>query len=575
MISGMAAVLPRNTEVGDQLELLADMLELEGEQAFRVLAYRRAAQRVNETGGSIAQLALDGRAKELPGIGTTIQDKIVQIVEKGEIEALTRRRQRIPADVVAFMRLPGLGPKTARRIWLELGVSTLADLRAAAEQERLRTLTGLGPKVEENVLRALKEQAKPQAPARPLLGAGLPAVLAVVAALREHPAAEQVSEAGSARRRRETFRDLDVIATATDARALIDAFTSFDWVVEVVARGGTKATVISQDGLRFDLRVVPPECYGNLLQHFTGSKNHNVAMREEAQRRGLSISEYGITEVESGEVHTFPTEEELYAWLGYEFIPPELREDAGELEAARNGTLPKLVELRDLRGDLHTHTHWSADGKNTLEQMVLAAIERGYQYYAITDHSHYLREGKLDAQRAEIEALRERVAPFTILHGVEVNIKADATLDLADEQLATLDWVVASVHAAREKNPLERVFAAMENPYVDCIGHLTGRRINTRGPVDIDLDRVYEKALETGTFLELNSQPDRLDLRDAHARAAREAGLKLVVNSDGHEIAAQNYVEFGIGQARRAWCTKADILNTRTWKQIEKLRKKR
>jgi DNA polymerase (family X) len=325
----VAATLPRNAEVVEQLDLLADMLELEGEQAFRVLAYRRAAQRVRETGGSIAQLALDGRAKELPGIGTTIQDKIVQIVEQGEIEAVAKRRQRIPPDVVMFMRLPGLGPKTARRIWQDLGVSTLVELRQAAEQERLRTLTGLGPKIEENVLRALREQAKPKAPARPLLGVGLPAVLDVVAALRAHPAAEQVSEAGSVRRRRETFRDLDIIATATDAQALIGAFTGFDWVVEVVARGGTKATVISHGGLRFDLRVVPPECYGNLLQHFTGSKDHNVAMREEAVRRGLSISEYGIAEVESGEVHTFRTENELYGWLGYQFIPPELRGQHG------------------------------------------------------------------------------------------------------------------------------------------------------------------------------------------------------------------------------------------------------
>jgi DNA polymerase (family 10) len=231
--------------------------------------------------------------------------------------------------------------------------------------------------------------------------------------------------------------------------------------------------------------------------------------------------------------------------------------------------------VSDLRGDMHTHTHWSADGKNTLEEMVRSAIARGYEYYAITDHSHYLREERLEAQAGEIAALQEAVAPFRILRGVEVNIKADGTLDLPDEQLATLDWVMASVHAVRQKNPLERVFAAMENPYVDCIGHLTGRKLNKRPPVEIDLERVIEKALETKTFLELNSQPDRLDVRDVHARAAREAGLKLVVNSDGHEIAAQDYVEFGIGQARRAWLTKADVVNTRTWKQIERIRKRR
>jgi DNA polymerase (family 10) len=556
--------------VGEQLELLADMLELEGEQAFRVLAYRRAAQRVRETGGSIAQLALAGRAKELQGIGKTIEEKIVQIVEKGEIEAVTKRRLRIPPDVVLFMRLPGLGPKTARRIWLELGVSTVTELRAAAEQERLRTLAGLGPKIEENVLRALKEQAKPKAPARPLLGLGLPAVLAVVDALRAHPAAEQVSEAGSVRRRRETFRDLDIIATATDAKALIAAFTGFDWVAEVVAKGGTKATVISHDGLRFDLRVVPPECYGNLLQHFTGSKDHNVAMREEAVRRGLSISEYGVTEVESGEVHTFATEEELYDRLGYQFIPPELRENAGELEAARRHELPVLVEESHLRGDLHAHTTWSADGRSTMEEMALAAKERGYSYLAITDHSHYLREGKLEAQAKELAALNARLKPFRLLHGVEVNIRANGTLDVPDEQLAALDWVVASIHAAFSNTPTERVIAAMENPNVDCIGHLTGRKINRRGPMDIDLERVFAAAVETGTALEINSQPDRLDLRDADARLAGARGVRIVVSTDAHSTAALGYAPLGIGQARRAWLTKEQVVNTRPWSRVKK-----
>jgi DNA polymerase (family 10) len=562
--------LPRNAEVIEQIELLADMLELEGTEAFRVLAYRRAAQRIGEAGGSIAQLALDGKAKQLQGIGKTIEEKIVQIVEKGEIEALTKRRERIPPDVVAFMRLPGLGPKTARRIWLELDVTTLAGLQEAAEQQRLRTLTGLGPKVEENVLEALKERAKPKTPARPLLGQGLPAVLAAVEALSAHPAAEQVSEAGSVRRRRETFRDLDIIATATDAKALIDAFVGSDWVADVAAKGGTKATVISHEGLRFDLRVVPPECYGNLLQHFTGSKGHNVAMREEAQRRGLSISEYGITEVDSGEVHTFTSEEELYEWLGYQFVPPELREAAGELEAARRGELPELVEESDLRGDLHSHTTWSSDGKNTMEEMALAAKARGYSYLAVTDHSHYLRDGRLEAQAEELAALNERLKPFRLLHGVEVNIRANGTLDVPDETLASLDWVVASIHAAFSTTPTERVLTTMENPHVDVIGHLTGRKINKRAPMDVDLERVFAKALETGTAVEINSQPDRLDLRDADARLAGERGVRIVVSTDAHSVGALGYATLGIGQARRAWLTKEQIVNTRPWSKVKK-----
>jgi DNA polymerase (family 10) len=561
--------LPRNQEVIDQLELLGDMLELEGTEAFRVLAYRRAAQRIKETGGSIAQLALDGKAKELQGIGKTIEEKIVQIVETGEIEAVTRRRDRIPPDVITFMHLPGLGPKTARRIWQELGITTVAELRAAAEQERLRTLTGLGPKVEENILKALKERTKPKAPTRPLLGYGLPAVLAVAEELRANPAAERVSEAGSVRRRRETFRDLDLIATATDAGALIDAFTGADWVAEVAAKGGTKATVISQEGFRFDLRVVPPECYGNLLQHFTGSKNHNVAMREQAVKQGLSISEYGVTEVESGEVHAFADESDLYEFLGYQYIPPELRENAGELEAARRGELPVLVEERDLRGDLHSHTTWSADGRSTMEEMALAAKARGYSYLAVTDHSHYLREGRLAAQAKELAALNAKLKPFRLLHGVEVNIRANGTLDVPDETLAGLDWVVASIHAAFGTDPTERVIAAMENPNVDVIGHLTGRKINKRAPMDIDLERVFSAAVETGTALEINSQPDRLDLRDADARLAGECGVRIVISTDAHSTGALGYAPLGIGMARRAWLTKDQIVNTRPWSKVK------
>jgi DNA polymerase (family 10) len=570
----VATTLPRNADVAEQLELLADLLEIEGQAAFRVLAYRRAAARVRETGGPVAQLALDGKAKALPGIGATIQDKIVQIVETGEIEALAKRRKTIPPEVVEFLRIPGLGPKTVRKIWQELGVSTLAELKEAARAQRLRTLPGLGAKLEENVLKSVGRKRKAEGPPRTLLGQALPALLAVVDVLREHPASVQVCEAGSARRRKETVRDLDIIATASDPAALTDYFTKLGWVAEVAAKGPTKATVVSHEGFRFDLRVVPPECYGNLLQHFTGSKEHNLALREDAVRRGLSVSEYGITEVESGDVFTTQDEAELYERLGYAYIPPELRENAGELEAARKGALPELVELGQLRGDLHTHSHWSADGKNTLEEMVEAARARGYAYYAITDHSHYLREARLDAQAKEIDALAERVKPLRLLKGIEVNIRADGTLDVPDEVLAEHDWVVASIHTAFDREPTARVLATMENPHVHCIGHLTGRKLSRRGPMDIAVERVVEKAVETGTFLEINSQPDRLDLRDVHARLAGEAGVKVVISSDAHEVRALDYVVFGVAQARRAWLSAHQIANTRTWAQLKKLMKK-
>jgi DNA polymerase (family 10) len=563
----VAGALPRNVDVAEQLELLADLLELEGEASFRVLAYRRAATRIRETAGSVAELALAGRAKELSGIGKTIEEKIVQVVEDGEMHALTKRKKIVPPEVVHFMRLPGLGPKTAARIWHELGVTTVEDLKHAAEQEQLRTLAGLGAKTEERILKALAE--KKQEPSdRRLLGDGLGALLAVVSVLREHSAAVKVSEAGSARRRKETFRDLDIIATAKDPEALIEYFTKLKWVIEVVAKGPTKATVLSNEGLRFDLRVVPPESYGNLLQHFTGSKDHNVALRERAVKDGFSVSEYSITEVETGEELNFEEEAQVYERLGYQFISPELRENAGELEAARKGELPQLVELADIKGDLHTHTTWS-DGRDSLEHMVLAARARGYKYYAVTDHPR----GTLAEQDLEIDALNERLQPFRILKGIEVNIRVDGSLSLPDEVLAQRDFVIASLHGAFDRNATERILAALDNPHVDMIGHLTARKINIRAPTDVDVERVVEKAAETGTFLEINSQPNRLDLRDTHARLAGEAGVKIAVNTDAHQLSALEHMEMGVAQARRAWLTKEQVLNTRTWPQIEKLLK--
>ena len=566
----MATTLPRNAQVAEQFALLADLLELEGEQQFRVLAYRRAADQIRSAAGPIAELALEGEAKKMPGIGKTIESKIVQIVESGEIEALTKRKERIPSGVAEFLRLPALGPKTARRIWQELGITTMDELRRAAEAERLRALPGLGAKTEERILRALAE--KPQEK-RTLLAVALPAVQAVVEVLREHPASREVSEAGSVRRRTETVKDLDIIATASDPASLTEYLTQLKWVAEIAAHGKTKATVISHDGLVFDLRVVPPDSYGNLLQHLTGSKRHNVALREDAVRRGLSVSEYGVKDVESGEVFTCATEEELYERLGYQWIPSELREAAGELDAARRGELPKLVEVSDLRGDLHMHSTWSNDGKNTLEEMASAAKARGYDYAAITDHAHYLREGRLQAQWGEVAELNGRLAPFRILRGIEVSIRADGSVDMPDEDLAECDWVVASLHSAFDKNPTERLMAAMENPHVDCIGHMTARKLNRRDGAEIALDKAFAKAVETGTFVEINSQPDRLDLRDVHARAAAEAGVRIVVNTDSHEVGALDFAELGIAQARRAWLTKDHVVNTRTWKQIERLKK--
>ena len=566
------ASLPRNADVADALDELADISEILGEQGFRILAYRRAATRIRETGASIAELAQQGTAKELPGIGATIEAKIVELTETGEMAALEKRRAEVPAEVRQFLRLPGLGPKTAARIWRELDVTTLDGLRQAAEQQRVRTLQGLGAKSEEKILEALAKGFGPEPERRGLLGVGLPIVREVVEALRTHPAAVEVSGAGSVRRGRETFRDLDVIATATDPAALIAHFVAQPAVLEIAARGDTKATVVTKQGMRLDLRVVPPEDYGSLLQHFTGSKDHNVALREEAQRRGLSISEYGVTVVETGEVHRFREEGELYRFLGYEPIPPELREDAGELAAARNGSLPTLVEVSDIRGELHCHSTWSSDGKGSIEEMARTAKGLGYAFLALTDHSHYLRDSRMEAQWREIDDVNARLKPFRVLKGVEANIRADGSVDVADEMLAELDWVVASLHHAFDRSPTERILAALDHPHVDCIGHLTGRKLNKRSGADVDVERVVARAIETGTALEINSQPDRLDMRDVHARLAGEAGVLVPVTTDAHSTKALGYRDLGIAQARRAWLTKANVLNTRPWGEIAKLR---
>ena len=571
----MAKTLPRNGELADQLDLLADLSEILEEESFKVIAYRRAAGRIREAAVPIAELAIDGKAKELPGIGKTIEAKVVEVVEDGEMHALTKRRGLVPAGVVEFLRLPGVGPKTAARIWTQLGITSLDGLKTAAEAGRLRDLSGMGAKSEEKILKALEAGAgaTTKTEDRRLLAVALPAVRRVVTELEAHPAAIAVSEAGSVRRRRETVRDLDVIATSSDPSALIDAFCGGDWVSEVVARGDTKATVVSHDALRFDLRVVPEECYGNVLQHFTGSKDHNIALREEAQRRGLSISEYGVTEVESGKVVTHADEDDLYAFLGYRTPPPELREGTAEIAASRNGDLPALVELGDLTGELHCHSTWSTDARGTLEEMARTAKSRGYRFLCITDHSHYLRGGRLEAQWKEIDEINTRVTGLKILRGIEVNIRADGSLDVDDDTLAQLDWVVASLHTSFDKNPTERILGVMDNLHVDCIGHLTGRRLLKRDGAAVDVERVVERAVETGTALEINSQPDRLDMRDTHARLAGEAGVRMPITTDAHSVGALGYAELGVAQARRAWLTKEQILNTRPWREIKKLRK--
>ena len=431
----------------------------------------------------------------------------------------------------------------------------------------------MGARSEEKILKALEAGVGEKAEERRLLGQALPAVRRVVDELAAHPAAIAVSEAGSVRRRRETVRDLDLIATSTDPPALIAAFCDGDWVAEVAARGDTKATVVGHDGLRFDLRVVPPECYGNVLQHFTGSKDHNIALREDAQRRGLSISEYGVTEVESGEVVTHASEDELYEFLGYAPIPPELREGTHEIgaRAARAS-----CRSSSSSGTCAARCTATRPGRRTARTRSRRWRSRPSPAGTASSASPTTRTtsataGSRRSGRRSPSSTRG-LKSFRVLRGIEVNIRADGSLDVDDDTLAELDWVIASLHTSFDRSPTERILGAMDNPHVDCIGHLTGRRLLKRDGAPVDVERVVAHAVETGTALEINSQPDRLDMRDTHARLAGEAGVRIPITTDAHSIGALGYAEFGVAQARRAWLTKEQVLNTRRWREIEKLR---
>jgi DNA polymerase (family 10) len=571
-----------NAEIAAAMDELADLYELDGAVVYRVIAYREAAQSIRNSPASVAQLAVEGRATELRNVGKTLQEKIVSLVETGDIPAAVKLRSKFPGELVRFTRIPGLGPKTARRIYDQLGISTLDELRAAAEQERLRSVSGLGPKAEENIARAL-DQLEEEGPAERLL---LSAVLAIgeeiVVHLRAHPAADRVEIAGSARRMTDTCKDLDIIATAHDPAALTRAFAEMQLLASVGSGGEAGARGVTHNGLRIDFRVVEPDQYGNVLQHLTGSKRHNVELREYAVRRGMHVSEYGVEEDESGVVHRCPAEERVYELLGLPYIEPELREGRGELQAAIAGSLPELVTEADLRGDMHCHTTLS-DGRSSLEDMARAAAKRGYEYLAVTDHSashgfgNDVQPDALLRRVEEVRALNEQLEGFHLLAGTEVNIDTDGSLDYADDVLAELDWVVASVHTSfrmREKAMTERMMAAMDHPLVDVIGHPTGRLILRREPYPIDMERVVEHAAATGTMLEINANPNRRDLSDLHARLAAEAGVMVMVDSDAHSARTLAVVRYGIATARRGWLTKEHVANTRSWKQLDKLRKR-
>ncbi|HSZ68971.1 MAG TPA: PHP domain-containing protein [Solirubrobacteraceae bacterium] len=598
-----------NAAIADALEELGDLYELDGAIVHRVVAYRTAARTVREAAVSVAALARAGRASELPGIGKTLREKIVALLETGTIPAAERLRAQFPPGLIALTRLPGLGPKRARLLHEELGIASLEELRAAALGQRLRTVKRLGPKFEASVLAALAELdadadgngdgaagigalGMPRRARRLLLPAALELGETLAAGLRAGGAQDaQVLIAGSARRGAESVKDLDLVATTADPLALAGALAGLEQIEAVSARGEAGARGRTHSGVAVDLRIAAPAQLGNLLQHFTGSAAHNAALRAYAVRGGRHVSEYGVLDDASGASRTCASEAEVYELLALPYIEPELRENRGELEAASGrgdasgeqpAGLPNLIELADIRGDLHCHTV-ASDGKATIAEMALAARARGYEYLAITDHSashgfgNDVSPDELRRQIARIAEIDAGIDGIQLLAGSEVNILPDGSLDYEDELLEELDWVVASVHTAfgiGEQRMTERMVAAIEHPLVDAIGHPTGRLIERREPYAVDLQELFAAAARTGTLLEVNANPDRRDLSETHARAAVAAGVGIAIDSDAHRVATLANMRWGVLTARRGWLSAADVANTRPWRELERLRKR-
>ncbi|MGD9132476.1 MAG: DNA polymerase/3'-5' exonuclease PolX, partial [Desulfobacterales bacterium] len=558
---------------------IADFLEIEGENPFRIRAYRNASRTVSGLGAELKDMVADGEdLTKLPGIGKELAAKIHEILETGTAKALIKLQQRIPKTLIEILKLPNLGPKRVGVLYKDLKIKNLEQLSLAARKGRIRSLEGFGEKTEKAILEAV--EARAQKEKRFKIAAVKPTVESLIDYLKKVPGVIDVVAAGSYRRSRETVGDLDILVTARKTSPVMKRFREYDEVADVLSGGTTRSSVILRSGLQVDVRLVEKSSFGAALQYFTGSKDHNIAIRRLGQQRGLKINEYGVFRFEKRVAGK--TEESVYKAVDLPYIPPELRENRGEIEAAREERLPALVELKDLKGDLHIHTR-ATDGRNSLEEMALAAKKHGLKYIAITEHSDRLKvAGGLDSpqlmdQIDEIERLNDELKGMRILKGLEVEILEDGSLDLPDAVLARLDLVVGTVHSYYNlplEKQTERILRAMDHRYFSMLAHPTGRLINEREPYQVDLTRVIRKARERGCFLELNSSPRRLDLYDVYCQAARAEGVLVSINSDAHSINDFNNLAFGVGQARRGWLEKDDVLNTRPLAQLRKLLKK-
>jgi len=566
----------KNQEIAEVFYQIADLLEIKGELPFKIRAYRRAAQRIETLEMDIEDVYRQGKLMDIPGIGEGIAKKIKELIETGKLEYLERLKREIPEELIKLMEIPGVGPKKALVLYKKLGITTVDQLREACEKGRLRSLEGFGELTERNILRGIEmlERSK----GRFLINVAYENGIRIVDYLKKNRDVLNISIAGSLRRMKETIGDIDILVSSLNPDSIMDDFVKYPDVKEILVKGSKKTSVILRDGIQVDVRVVKPESFGAALQYFTGSKEHNIQIRNIAVKMGLKINEYGVFKKETEEYIAGRTEEEVYKAIGLDYIEPELRENRGEIELAQQGKLPKIVKYEEVKGDFHIHSTWS-DGTASIEEIARKAQEMGYEFVGIADHSASLKvayglsEEKVLKKIQEIRKLQERF-DVRIFAGTECDIKPDGSLDYSNKILKELDFAYAAIHSRfkmGEKEMTERIVKAMENEYINILAHPTARMIGKRDPINVDLERIFEVARETNTFMEINAFPDRLDLNDVHAKMAKERGVKLAIGTDSHSLDHMRFLKFGTAMARRGWLEKKDILNTYDLREIEKI----
>jgi len=558
----------KNIELSRIFEQIAKILKIKGENPFKIRAYEKITLVLENLPIDIETIYRQGGLNNIPGVGTGIAKKIEEFLTTGKLEYYEKLKETIPTGVIELLDISEVGPKTAKLLYDQLGIDNIDKLEKAVREHQIKDLPGMGEKSETNILRGLELYKRRKE--RFLLGRALPLAEEMVESLSQLKETNKISFAGSLRRKKETIGDIDILVTSQNPEKIMRAFTSLPQVREILAEGPTKSSIITKDDLHIDVRVVEPISFGAALQYFTGSKAHNIKLRELALKRDLKINEYGVFEVETGNRIAGEKEEEVYQALNLPFIPPELREDRGEIEAAQENKLPQLIEYSQIKGDLHLHTKWS-DGAHTIKQMAEAAQKRGYKYIAITDHSQSLKfaggliEERLREQVEEIQKLNQELKDFTILSGIEVDIKSDGSLDFSDEILSKLDVVIAAIHSGfkqESKIITERIIKAMQNRLVNIIAHPTGRLIGYRESYQVDINEMMEVAAKTGTVLEINAYPERLDLNDIYCRMAKEKGVQLAIETDAHSIEGLTFMDLGVAVARRGWLEEKEVINT-------------